>query len=91
MTTTCIAGVSTLVCAGISLALIHPLGIVGCAIATSVSYTAAFGIMLFLFYKETDIAPSEIFAVRLHDLQHYDDLLKTTYGRIARLFRLNSA
>ncbi len=91
MTATYISGVSTITCAAISLALIHPLGIAGCAIATSVSYSAAFGIMLFLFYKETNIAPTQIFAVSLRDLRHYDDLLKTTYGRIARLLRLKSA
>ena len=68
---TVVIATSTLVCAAVTILLIHQYGIAAGAIGTSVSYTAAFIICTFVFCRQTGVAPGALFAFTGNDLQQY--------------------
>ena len=68
---TLVIATSTLVCAAVTILLIHQYGIAAGAIGTSVSYTAAFIICTFVFCRQTGVAPGALFAFTGNDLQQY--------------------
>jgi|SRR5579872_83020 len=76
-----ISTLSTLICALMTIATIGYLGIVAGALATSVSYTAAFLVNMFLFIRDTGISLKDLFKFGRDDIRPYIDLIpfvKTT-------------
>jgi len=69
--------ISMLICAGATIALIPRFGIVGGAIATSVSYLATFGLAATHFVRRTGIASSRLFRFSKGDLLPYRSLFAT--------------
>ncbi|HKU67694.1 MAG TPA: oligosaccharide flippase family protein [Candidatus Baltobacteraceae bacterium] len=65
------SSVSTVLCAGLTIVLIPHLGIVGGALATSVSYCIAFAAAVTYFVHRTRIGPRRIFALSRSDLEPY--------------------
>lgn len=66
---------STVICAVLTIVLIPHMGIVGGALATSVSYCIAFGAAVTYFVHRTRIGPRRIFALSRSDLEPYRALL----------------
>jgi O-antigen/teichoic acid export membrane protein len=66
---------STVICAVLTIALIPRMGIVGGALATSVSYCIAFTAAVTYFVHRTRIGPRRIFALSRSDLEPYRALL----------------
>jgi O-antigen/teichoic acid export membrane protein len=66
--------ISTLICAAMTVLLLPHVGIVGGAIATSVSYVAVFAAAAAYFIRRTRIAPRKLFTLSRSDLQPYRTL-----------------
>lgn len=66
---------STVICAGTTIALLPHFGIVGGAIATSVSYLLAFCAAAVYFIRRTKIGPLRLFTLTRNDLRPYRALL----------------
>jgi Na+-driven multidrug efflux pump len=66
---------STILCAALTVVLLPRFGIVGGAIATSVSYCLAFAAAAIYFIRRTRIAPLQLFALSAADLAPYRSLL----------------
>ncbi|HET9096222.1 MAG TPA: oligosaccharide flippase family protein [Candidatus Baltobacteraceae bacterium] len=75
------SSVSTALCAGITVLLLPHVGIIGGAIATSVSYCVAFAAAVTYFVRRTRIGPRQIFALSRSDLNPYRALLASIYRR----------
>jgi O-antigen/teichoic acid export membrane protein len=69
------SSISTVLCAIMTVALLPHFGIVGGALATSVSYCIAFGAAVTYFVQRTQIAPRRIFTLSRSDLEPYRALL----------------
>jgi O-antigen/teichoic acid export membrane protein len=69
------SGISMLICAGSTVALLPHFGIVGGAAATSVSYCIAFAAAVTYFVHRTRIAPRRLFTLSRSDLEPYRALL----------------
>jgi O-antigen/teichoic acid export membrane protein len=67
--------ISTIVCAALTVVLLPHFGIVGGAIATSISYCLAFAAAVFYFVRRTRIAPLRLFTLCAGDLAPYRSLL----------------
>jgi O-antigen/teichoic acid export membrane protein len=67
--------ISTVICAVLTVILLPRFGIVGGAIATSVSYCLAFTAAVIYFVRRTRIAPLRLFALSAGDLAPYRSLL----------------
>ena len=67
--------ISTVICAGTTVALLPHFGILGGAIATSVSYVFAFGAAVVYFVRRTKIDPLRLFTLTRSDLRPYQALL----------------
>lgn len=87
---TIVIAISTIVCAAVTLVLVHRFGILAGAIGTSVSYTAAFAICAIVFCRRTRTSPLTLFAFNASDLDQYVMLLRwilsgvrATYARRA--------
>jgi O-antigen/teichoic acid export membrane protein len=65
---------STVVCALLTVALLPKMGIAGGALATSVSYCAAFAAAVTYFVHRTQIGPRRIFTLSRTDLEPYRTL-----------------
>jgi O-antigen/teichoic acid export membrane protein len=87
---TIVIGTSTVLCAIVTLDLVHRFGILAGAIGTSVSYTVAFLICAIVFCRKTRTPFSALFAFSAADFDHYVLLvrwivsgLRATYARRA--------
>lgn len=76
-----VSSLSTIVCAGMTVVLLPRVGIVGGAIATSVSYCIAFAVAVTYFVQRTHIGPRRIFTLSRADLQPYRALLASLSRR----------
>lgn len=76
-----ILGISTVICATITLATIRPLGIIAGAIGTSVSYFTVFVISVILFQRETGLSTRDMFGFKRGDITPYRSLLASLWGR----------
>jgi O-antigen/teichoic acid export membrane protein len=81
------AGISTVLCAAVTLALISRFGIVAGSIGTSISYLGSFAFMAIVFQRETKISPLAIFAYSRKDIGHYVELMRAAAGKIARMLQ----
>jgi O-antigen/teichoic acid export membrane protein len=70
------SSLSTLLCAGITILTLPHLGIIGGALATSISYCVAFSAAAVYFVKRTRIAPLRLFALTRSDLEPYRSLMR---------------
>jgi O-antigen/teichoic acid export membrane protein len=66
---------SLAICAALTIALLPRLGIVGGAIATSISYVVSFALAAAYFVRRTGIAPKSLFLMTKSDLVPYLQLL----------------
>lgn len=66
---------STVICAGATVLLLPRVGIIGGAIATSLSYCIAFTAAAIYFVRRTHIAPRRMFTLTRSDLAAYQALL----------------
>ncbi|MFN2448531.1 MAG: oligosaccharide flippase family protein [Candidatus Baltobacteraceae bacterium] len=71
-----ISTVSTLLCAGITILAVPSMGIVGGAVATSITYVLAFAAAAMYFMQRTRIAPLQLFKLTRRDLRPYRALLQ---------------
>lgn len=74
------SSVSTILCGAITALTLPHFGIVGGAIATSVSYIAAFSAAAAYFVQRTKIKPLRLFTLSRSDLRPYRTLLSATIG-----------
>lgn len=71
------SSISTVLCAGVTAALLPSMGIIGGAIATSASYTLVFVLAAAYFAHQTKIAPRAMFALSRRDLRPYREFAMT--------------
>jgi len=76
---------SMVLCAAITLATIHRLGIVGGAIATSCSYVVAFSLATAYFVRETGTPLRSIFLFDAADFRHYTSLIADIWKKTTAL------
>ncbi len=81
---------STALCAIFTIATIKHFGIVGGALATSISYAAALIVNLFLFRRETGLSVCSMFTFRPDDVRPYKELAARLW-RHALAWRMVSA
>ncbi len=77
---TTIGALSIAVCAAVTLATIHTLGIVAGALGTTLSYSAAFFVSAYLFSRQTRIPISKLFLLDAADRRKYQDLYSALKG-----------
>jgi O-antigen/teichoic acid export membrane protein len=80
-----VSSASTIICAIITVIAVPHIGIVGGAIGTSVSYTAAFFISMTLFLRETGMPISKLYAFGAEDFRPYKELVSSIWVRTLRL------
>lgn len=68
------SSLSTIICAGVTLALLPHFGILGGAFATSISYVTAFVAAAAYFVRRTRIKPQRLFTLSRSDLHPYRSL-----------------
>lgn len=71
---TTIGALSIAVCAAVTVATIHTLGIVAGALGTTLSYSAAFFVSAYLFSRRTNVPISKLFLLDAADWRKYHDL-----------------
>lgn len=76
------SSLSTVLCAGVTIAALPHFGIVGGALATSISYCVAFTAAVIYFVHRTRIAPHRLFALSRSDLEPYRSLFARRAGSI---------
>lgn len=74
--------VSTVLCGTITVLALPHFGIVGGALATSVSYVVAFAAAAAYFVHRTRIAPSRLFTLTRSDLRPYRSLIASTFAAL---------
>jgi O-antigen/teichoic acid export membrane protein len=72
---TVLGTVSMVICAAITIATIHKLGIVAGALGTMLSYLAAFALAAYIFVRETGLPLSKLFVFDAADWREYRNLL----------------
>lgn len=77
--------VATVICAVATVLLLPRIGIIGGAIATSVSYLITFTLAAAYFVHRTGTAPSNLFCLRKSDLASYRSLLRVTLNSLRRI------
>lgn len=71
-----ISAASTVICAAVTIVAIPRFGIMGGAIATSISYSLSFLLAAIYFVQKTKIAPAVLFKPTRRDLRPYQALLQ---------------
>jgi O-antigen/teichoic acid export membrane protein len=77
--------ITTVICAVVTVLLLPRIGIVGGAIATSISYLVSFALSAGYFVRRTGTAPSKLFCLRKSDLIPYRSLLRVTLNSLKRI------
>ncbi|HKE37146.1 MAG TPA: oligosaccharide flippase family protein [Candidatus Baltobacteraceae bacterium] len=77
--------ISTIICAVATILLLPRIGIIGGAIATSISYVISFALAAGYFVRRTGTAPSNLFFLRKSDLESYRSLLRVTLNSLRRI------
>src|SRR5579872_3813540 len=80
------SAVSTILCAIITLLTVRKLGILGGAVATSLSYLVSFIGASIYFIRKTGISAESVFILSPEDLREYVLLLRAVWRRAAHLF-----
>lgn len=75
---------STLICAGATAFLLPRIGIVGGALATSVSYSVAFTLACLYFLKITPVRARSLFVLSAQDISLYKGIMRRAVTRPAR-------
>jgi O-antigen/teichoic acid export membrane protein len=86
-----IRGLSTILCAIITLLAVRPWGIAGAAVATSVSYLITLLASLFVFCEETGMTFRSVFTFAQDDIRPYKSLLRSMWRRTQVPSRVDSA
>src|SRR5579872_2493278 len=79
------SALSMILCALVTFFTIRKIGIVGGAIATSISYLVAFAAASIFFSRNTGISPRSMFVLDASDLREYLALMRSTWRKAARL------
>lgn len=77
--------ITTVICAVATVLLLPRIGIVGGAIATSISYLVSFALSAGYFVRRTGTAASKLFFLRKSDLIPYRSLLRVTLNTLKRI------
>jgi|SRR5579872_117902 len=80
------SAVSAVLCALITVLTVRTLGIMGGAIATSLSYIVAFSAASWFFIRTTGISAKSMFILGPEDLREYAALLSAVWRRAAHMF-----
>lgn len=75
---------STIICAGVTAVLLPRIGIVGGALATSVSYVAAFTLACVYFLRITPVRAKSLFVLSAQDISLYKGVMRRAVPRAVR-------